>query len=112
MVLRAMTPRDIGSNMCDLNELSNVPDWLKPGMVFQNEVLRMKLLDDSSNWMRLSEAQKDYSELDCLQVIILELAGKQRFEIVDRMKKRYNMLRLEREQKELWSVISTPRQDT
>ncbi len=82
------------------------PPWLKHA----SESLRMlppservRLEHVSANWLNLFKAHKTLLEIDCLWLIVMELEGKKRPDIIAKLKYWYNERRHEREINELWN---------
>jgi hypothetical protein len=95
--------------MDDFSEyLSNVPSWLAPGLVFPVEV-GDDLRDASSNWVKLHSRLQTMDELNCKSLLVLELAGRRRIDIVARVLKQHNKLVAERTNNEIWDIV--PKED-
>ncbi len=81
----------------------NLPDWLKPGARLPGEE-SLRLTAITANWVRLFAARKQLTEIDCLRIIVMELNGRKRPEMIGRIKVWYDKLRSQREIEELWAV--------
>lgn len=57
-----------------------------------------------SNWNVLSDSLKNMNELQVLEALYVELMTKRRFQIIQRLKSRFNVLRNRRENYELTNL--------
>ena len=57
-----------------------------------------------SNWNVLSDSLKEMNELQVLEALYVELMTKRRFQIIQRLKSRFNVLRNRRENYELTNL--------
>ncbi len=80
----------------------NLPPWLIPALPVSEED-KEKYTKMASNWMILFKNRSKLTELDCLKVIVVELRGRKRPEIVGRVRIWFSKLREGRELKELWA---------
>lgn len=78
------------------------PPWLKHALPVSPEE-RARYTKLTSNWMSLFKARKTLTEIDCLKIVICELEGKKRPEIIGRVRIWFCKLREGRELTELWS---------
>lgn len=82
--------------------METLPPWLaKVKVSSADEAALSKIM---GNWALLHRHFDMLSEDKCLKVIVLELRGKKRPEIIGRVKNLYNRLRHQRELSELWAV--------
>lgn len=79
----------------------NLPPWLKPALPVTKEE-REKFFKLTSSWVVLFRERRTLNELDCLKIIVVELEGKKRPEVIGRVRIWFNKHREHRELKELW----------
>ena len=58
------------------------------------------------NWVCLSKQLKNYEEVDLLKLLKLELTGRKRLDIIQRIYGRFNQLRKWRERKIMLKVLA------
>ncbi len=80
------------------------PAWLKGGLK-PNEEEKAFALVTSSNWIKLSNNLQLLTERQLLVIIVLELGGRKRPEIIGKTRNRFLKLRAQRELDELWKIV-------
>jgi hypothetical protein len=91
-----------------------LPDWLKD---YEDTALEhiSKYSYMASNWMKLSTYLDQMTLEDVCAVIILEIRGKQRESIIDRMCRKYNALQKEQQRVDLTTLaeyVTNARKDS
>ncbi len=81
-----------------------MPQFFRPALPI-TEKDRSWFESEITSWTRLHRIIKTLTERELLVVILLELRGGKRPEIIGRCLRRFNNKRVERELKELWSIV-------
>lgn len=81
----------------------STPPWLAPGKKMSEDTHK-KLSDISKNWVKLFAHRHSITEIECLNIICIEMTGKKRPDMIHRVKHWFNSHRHDREVKELWGT--------
>lgn len=83
-----------------LKKQAPLPAWLAPGAA-STPAEREAAKAISSNWLKISNAFPTLSEKMLLVLIVEEMRGRGRLDIIDRVRKRFLLVRANRERAEL-----------